>query len=104
MISEAAGGGMSASHCAVVSREYHVVACRLQHALDFPDEDMRCRYYLSFYYHQKRPCIAKAATDSTAKLPPPTGCGAETSPGKPLGILRFSQPKREEQRPAHRLD
>jgi hypothetical protein len=62
---------MSASHCAVVFREYRVVACRLQHALDLPDEDMRCRCYFSFYYHQKRPCIAKAATDSTAKLPPP---------------------------------
>ncbi len=42
---------MSASHCAVVSREYRVVACRLHHALDLPDEDMRCRGYLSFYYH-----------------------------------------------------
>ena len=42
----------SASHCAVVSREYRVVACRLQHALDLPDEDMRCRGSFSFYSHQ----------------------------------------------------
>src|SRR5262249_38077540 len=38
---------------------------------------------------------AKAAADSTAKLPP-MGRGAETMPGEPLGILHLSLPQREE--------